>query len=91
MRAGKHRLECLEQTEQIDFKFSLKRFTRDVRQPIIGSRPLRTADRLPFVQQLSRRLELLVLEQPTNQRVLRIFFVLGCPPLFPAEARAYAT
>ena len=45
----------------------------------VGARPLRAAQRLALVQQLGRRLEVLVLEQAADQRVARIFVVVGSP------------
>ena len=40
--------------------------------PRVGPRPLRAAQRLAIVQQLGRRLEPLVLEQPPDQRIARV-------------------
>ncbi len=38
-----------------------------------GLRPLRAAQRFALVQELGRRLELLMLEQPPDQRLARVF------------------
>ena len=42
---------------------------------LVGPLPLRRPQLLALVQQLGRRLELLVLEQPADERVARIFLL----------------
>ena len=65
--------EGADQAEEIDLDLRLGRLAGDLGNRTVGARPLRAAQRLALVQQLGRRLELLVLEQPPHQRLARIF------------------
>ena len=72
LRALDDRAERADQAEEIDLDLRLGRLAGDLGDRAVGPRPLRAAQRLALVQQLGRRLELLVLEQPAHQRLARI-------------------
>ena len=69
------RLERGEQAEEIDLELRLVVVAGDRRDPLVGPLPLRRPHLLALVQQAGGRLELLVLEQPADQRVARILLL----------------
>ena len=76
------------QTEQVDLDFGLLRFARDVGDTAVGTRPLRAALDLALVQQLGRGLELLMLEQTTDERFTRILFRIFLGRIGPRQQHA---
>ena len=93
LRALDDRLERRQQAEQIDFELRLVVVAGDRRDALVRPLPLRRAQLLAFVQQSGGRLELLVLEQPADQRVARILFLVPSTrrPRSPAAAAASST
>ena len=78
--ALEHAPERRQQAEEIDLQLGLVSLAGNRLDARIGPRPLRAAQRLALVQQLGGGLELLVLEQPPDQRVARVFvLVVGSP------------
>src|SRR6185295_16058963 len=77
-----------DQAEEIDFDLRLRRLAGDLGDEPVGTRPLRAAQRLALVQQLGRRLELLVLEQAPHQRVARILFRIFLRRIRPRQQHA---
>jgi hypothetical protein len=71
LRALDDGAEGADQAEEIDFDLGLGRLAGDLGDRPVGARPLRAAQRLALVQELGRRLELLVLEQPAGSSASR--------------------
>ena len=63
-------------TEQIDFELRLVLLAGDLRDAVVRSAPLGTSHRFPIVQQLSCRLEFLMLQQAAHERLAGILFGL---------------
>ena len=74
MSALHDRLKRVQQAEEIDLELGLVVVAGDRRDALVGPLPLRRAHLLALVQELGGGLELLVLEQPADQRVARIVF-----------------
>jgi len=74
LRALHDRLKRVHQAEQIHLELRLVFVARQRRDALVGALPLRRAELLALVQQAGRRLELLVLEEATDERVARILF-----------------
>ena len=68
--------ETVEKAEEIDLQLRIVRVVvaGDFRDAGVGPDPLRAAQHRALVQQLGRRLELLMLEQPQHERLARIVF-----------------
>ncbi len=80
LRPFDDRAKRVDQTEEINLDFGLGRLAGNRRDRPVRSRPLGAAERFPLVQQLGRRFELLVLEQPPDQRlawILARIFLCG--------------
>ena len=79
LRPIDHGLERPQQAEQIDLELGFEGLARHLGHAAVRPFPLGAAQRLALVEQLGRRLELLMLHQALDQRVtgILVFLALG--------------